>query len=254
MVSKKKQSKTPSGYGLHSVFGGPDAPAELLVPTWLLEQLEVEELERDRLFREEVTRKRAEADAAKRARFEEALDNSPAPPPAPIARNPTPFQAAQALTIPDKLPPTPENSVSVFDWDAARDRFNLLKKHPSAVEREIITRDLQHFAKAMANGPWRSIARPETWRKDLEQLAAEMPNFAPVVALTQRAMALADLSGRPATPQPILLLGAPGVGKTHFTQRLAEVLRTTIHRQPFDNSQSNSALRGSERHWGNSAF
>ncbi|MDM0085656.1 AAA family ATPase [Variovorax sp. J31P179] len=253
MVSKKKQSKNLPGYSLHRVAGGLDAPAELLVPTWLLERLEIEEFERDRLLREEVARKRAEADAAQRARLDEALRNSPAPPPSSVARNLTPFQAAQALTIPDELPPAPKDSVSVFDWDAARERFNSLKKHPSAVEREIITRDLQHFAKAMANGPWRSIARTGTWRKDLERLAAEMPNFSPVVGAIQRTMALADLSGRPATPQPILLLGAPGVGKTHFTHRLAEVLQTTVHRQPFDNPQSNSALRGSERHWANSA-
>ncbi|CAN7768561.1 AAA family ATPase [Variovorax sp. LjRoot84] len=254
MVSKNKRSKVPPGFGVHKAAGDFSEPSELLLPLWVLEQLEIEQLELDRLLREEVARKRAQADAAHKARVEEDWrSRPPTPPPPPVARNLTPFQAAQALTVPNEVPQAPPDTVAVFDWDAARERFESLKKHPSAVEREIITRDLQHFAKAMANGPWRSVARVATWREDLKRLAAEMPNFAAVVDAIQRAMALADLSGRPATPQPILLLGAPGVGKTHFTHRLAEVLQTTIHRQPFDNPQSNSALRGSERHWGNSA-
>jgi len=254
MASKKKPSRVPPGYGIHEAAGDFPEPTGLLLPRGVLDQLEFEQVELDRLLREEIARKRAEADAAHKARVEEEWrSRAPTPPPAPVARNLTPYQAAQALTIPDEPPPAPPDTVAVFDWEAARARFEALKKHPSAVEREIITRDLQHFAKAMARGPWRSVARVIGWRNDLKQLASEMPNFAAVVDAIQRAMALAELSDRPATPQPILLLGAPGVGKTHFTQRLAEVLRTTVHRQPFDNPQSNSALRGSERHWSNSA-
>lgn len=120
-------------------------------------------------------------------------------------------------------------------------------------DKDVVARDLRHFAKAMAHGPWRSVARPEGWRDALASLAAEMPNFAAVVEAVQRAMALADFTGQPLMLQPILLLGEPGVGKTHFTQRLAEVLQTPIHRQAFDNAQTNSGLRGSDRHWGNTA-
>ena len=259
MVSKKSKINAPAGYGIHDDHG--DVAGEFcepfLLPIWLLEQLEVETLERERLAFEEAERKRAEDDAAYRARVKAAEEerlSKPAPPPPPVTRSfQTPLQAAQALAVPDELPPAPPGTVAVFDWDAARERFESLKKNPATADKEIITRDLRHFAKAMSNGPWRSIARPAAWREDLQQLAAEMPNFALVVEAIQRAMALADLSGRPPTLQPILLLGAPGVGKTHFTHRLAEILQTAIHRQSFDNAQSNSPLRGSDRHWGNSS-
>ncbi len=259
MVSKKSKISAPAGYGIHADHG--DIAGEFcepfLLPISLLEQLEVEALERERVAFEEAERRRAEDDAAYRARVKAAEEerlSKPAPPPPPVTRSfQTPLQAAQALTVPDELPPAPPGTVAVFDWDAARERFESLKKNPATADKEIITRDLRHFAKAMGNGPWRSIARPAAWREDLQQLAAEMPNFAVVVEAIQRAMALADLSGRPPPLQPILLLGAPGVGKTHFTHRLAEILKTTVHRQSFDNAQSNSPLRGSDRHWSNSS-
>ncbi|MDN8612404.1 AAA family ATPase [Variovorax ginsengisoli] len=256
MVSKKKRVSVPPGYGIHADPG--DLSGEfcepLLLPIWLLEQLEVEALERERLLFEERERKRAEDDAAYKARQEAAEEERSKRPPPPVARSSlTPLQAAQALTVPDELPPAPPNTVAVFDWHAARERFDSLKRYPATADKEIIARDLRHFAKAMANGPWRTVARSAAWREDLQQLAEEMPNFAVVVEAIQRAMALADLSGRPPALQPILLLGAPGVGKTHFTHRLAESLQTTIHLQSFDNAQSNTLLRGSERHWSNSS-
>ncbi|MDM0084695.1 AAA family ATPase [Variovorax sp. J31P179] len=257
MVSKKQKIIAPVGYGIRADPGdlGGEFCEPFLLPIWLLEQLEVEALERERLVLEEVEHRRAEANAAYKAKQkaeDEERSNLP-PPSGSSTRIQTPLQAAQALTVPGELPPAPPGTVAVFDWDAARDRFESLKKHPATADKEIIARDLRHFAKAMANGPWRTVARAATWREDLGQLAAEMPNFAAVVDAIQRAMALADLSGRPAILQPILLLGAPGVGKTHFTQRLAEVLHAPIHRQSFDNAQSNTLLRGSERHWSNSS-
>ncbi|MEJ8811765.1 AAA family ATPase [Variovorax ureilyticus] len=262
MVSKKKPNRIPPGYGVHRNAVGPEAlpkDVHLLVPAVLVEQLELEALERERLEYEEAARARAAADAAYKARRlseEERIkaENAAKPSPPPAHRpSLTPYQAALALTVPDELPPAPADSVAVFDWQAARERFDALKNNPASGDKDVVARDLRHFAKAMAEGPWRSIARPPAWREDLARLVSEMPNFAPVVEAIGRALALADLTGRPPVLPPILLLGAPGVGKTHFTHQLAEVLQTAIHRQAFDNPQSNSGLRGSERHWGNTA-
>ncbi|SCK38035.1 ATP-dependent Lon protease, bacterial type [Variovorax sp. HW608] len=262
MVSKKKPNRIPPGYGVHRNAVGPqDLPKDvhLLVPAVLVEQLELEALERERLEYEEAARARAAADAAYKARRlaeEERIEAEiAAKPPPPPAHRPslTPYQAAQALTVPAELPSAPPGAVAVFDWEAARERFDALKNNPASGDRDVVARDLRHFAKAMAEGPWRSIARPLAWREDLAQLASEMPNFAPVVDAIGRALALADLTGRPPALPPILLLGEPGVGKTHFTHRLAEVLQTAIHRQAFDNPQSNSGLRGAERYWANTS-
>jgi ATP-dependent Lon protease len=253
MISKKEKLDSLAGYALRGSNLGDDACGPLLLPVWLVEQLENETLERERLIFEEFETEAAEK-ARKRTREWEQRSFPPPPGSTPSHKSPlTPLQAAQALTVPDELPPPPPNTVAVFDWDAARERFESLKKNPATADKDLVARDLRHFAKAMANGPWRSVARPGDWREDLQQLVAEMPNFAGVVEAIQHAMALADLSGRPPMPQPILLLGAPGVGKTHFTHRLAEVLQTTIHRQSFDNAQTTTGLRGADRHWGTSA-
>lgn len=252
MISKKEKLDSLAGYALRGSNLGDDACGPLLLPVWLVEQLEHESLERERLIFEG-----AEIEAAEEARRRAQEWGQRSFP--PLGNTPshrtslTPLQAAQALTVPDALPPPPPNTVAVFDWDAARERFELLKKNPATADKDLVARDLRHFAKAMANGPWRSVARARAWREDLQQLGAEMPNFAGVVEAIQHAMALADLSGRPPMPQPILLLGKPGAGKTHFTQRLAEVLQTTIYRQSFDNAQTTSGLRGADRHWGTSA-
>lgn len=253
MISKKEKFDAPAGYGIHDSDLAGETCGPLLLPVWLIDQLEHETLERGRLIFE-----RAEAEAAEKARkrAQEWEQRSFPPPPGstPSHKPPlTPLQAAQALAVPDVLPPQPPNTVAVFDWDAARERFESLKKNPATADKDLVARDLRHFAKAMANGPWRSVSRPGAWREGLQQLASEMPNFAEVVKAIQRAMALADLSGCPPMPQPILLLGEPGVGKTYFTHRLAEVLQTTIHRQSFDNAQTITALRGADRHWGTSA-
>jgi ATP-dependent Lon protease len=255
MISHTNQasSPTPAGFELHDADGALDAP--LFIPTWLLEQLDVERRQRARLADEERERKlaayQAERKASQKAEEEERAKRDSNR--SDATRNMAPFQAARALRVPTGLPKQRPDTVAVFDWEAARQRFETLKTHSAGADKELITRDLQHFAKAMANGPWRQIARPSDWRKELSQLAAEMPNFAMVVETIQRSLALSELCGEAAKLQPILLLGEPGVGKTHFTNRLAEVLRAPIHRQSFDNAQTNSALRGSDRHWGNTA-
>lgn len=151
------------------------------------------------------------------------------------------------------MPEQPPNTVAVFNWDAATERFKSFANNPTTADKDVLKRDQQLFAKAMANGPWRSITVPEDWEHTLPELARDMPNFAPVVEFIQQRLALEKLSGVPLQPPPILLLGEPGVGKTHFAQRLAEALRTTIYRQAFDNAQSNGTLRGSDRHWGNTS-
>ena len=245
MVNKNQQEILSTVFGLYDADG---LMEPLLIPARLAEQIEVERLERMRLAIEEDRRERAER-AVRTFEEEERLKRGGS---FATARSLSPLQAALALTVPEELPPRPPNTVAVFDWDAARERFESLKTRAAMVDKEMIARDLRHFAKAMAEGPWRTVIRPSGWRQALGLLAAEMPNFADVVEAIQRALALAELTERPAALQPILLLGAPGVGKTHFTQRLAEALQTPIHRQPFDNAQTNSALRGSDRHWANS--
>ncbi|QNK65818.1 AAA family ATPase [Variovorax sp. PAMC26660] len=151
----------------------------------------------------------------------------------------------------DELPVQPGDTVAVFNWQAAVERFRTLEAGLASVDKDVLKRDLDHFARAMRHGPWRSITIRAGWRRQLDDLERDMPNFKPVIRFVAERIALSELGGAPLRPPPILLLGEPGLGKTHFTHRLAEALGTKVHRQAFDNVQSTMSLRGSERYWGN---
>jgi ATP-dependent Lon protease len=259
----------PAGFTVHtkdffSKDGGVQE-AVFLIPDAVAEQLEFEAEEQARLAIEERLRLEQERDARLR-RAREQLDADPPDAPDP-ASSAVAFPAAKVVrpvalsgggsrtppppTIPSTCPSRPRRTVAIYDWSAATARFRDLESHPSSGDKDVVKRDLRHFSKAMALGPWRSVSTPRAWKTQLPGLAAEMPNFAPVVTFIAQRLALADLCGTPLQPPPILLTGSPGVGKTHFTERLASAMRTVVHRQPFDNAQSNAVLRGTERHWGN---
>ena len=59
-------------------------------------------------------------------------------------------------------------------------------------------------------------------------------------------------AGRPPQVPPVLLLGGPGIGKTHFASALAATLEAPIHRLNFDAPLSASVLIDLDRQWSNS--
>jgi ATP-dependent Lon protease len=85
----------------------------------------------------------------------------------------------------------------------------------------------------------------------LKVLRTQQPHFSDVLAMIENQIALAKVRNTPLALPPILLLGDPGVGKTHFTQELARVLNRPMCRHGFDSSHTASSLMGSARHWGN---
>ena len=85
----------------------------------------------------------------------------------------------------------------------------------------------------------------------LKVLRSRQPHFSDVLAMIENQIALAKVRNTPLALPPILLLGDPGVGKTHFTQELARVLNRPMCRHGFDSSHTASSLMGSARHWGN---
>jgi len=60
----------------------------------------------------------------------------------------------------------------------------------------------------------------------MEHLYAELPNFHEVLDDVKRQLALCDGSGDALEITPMLLLGPPGIGKTHFARELAQLLGT----------------------------
>ncbi|SIR56105.1 AAA family ATPase [Bosea sp. TND4EK4] len=66
-------------------------------------------------------------------------------------------------------------------------------------------------------------------RERLARLRTECPGFIEVIALIERAVALSAVSKTGTASPAILLVGPPGLGKTHFSRRLAEALGIEQH-------------------------
>ncbi|MBX9910773.1 MAG: AAA family ATPase [Beijerinckiaceae bacterium] len=65
--------------------------------------------------------------------------------------------------------------------------------------------------------------------KRLAMLREECPGFVTIIALIERAVALSAVAGTAIAFPPLLLVGPPGLGKTHFSRRLASALAVEQH-------------------------
>jgi len=103
----------------------------------------------------------------------------------------------------------------------------------------------------LALGPDRKFSMPRHWRTGLDRLAVEMPHFREPLDLARGSLALAEATGRAVRIPPMLLLGPAGVGKTHFSHRLAELLGTSHRAIAFDQPSYGGQLRGTDSAWSN---
>lgn len=66
-------------------------------------------------------------------------------------------------------------------------------------------------------------------REALAQVHDMCPAFGEVISLYERAAALSAMTGAPVSVPPVLLLGEPGIGKTHASKAIAAALGVDIH-------------------------
>lgn len=91
--------------------------------------------------------------------------------------------------------------------------------------------------------------------EDFQSLIKNCPNFKEVSQFYKGSFVLnnskfvADKSYN--APTPILLLGEPGIGKTHFAKKLAKLLGTTFHFLDSNSITASWVLTGSSGQWQN---
>ncbi len=91
---------------------------------------------------------------------------------------------------------------------------------------------------------------PRDAGRRLGALAEAAPAFAAPIAEIRRTMALAAHAGRPSPRlRPILLVGAPGIGKTWFARRLAQALDLPFAGLNLGGATDNRCLQGTARGW-----
>lgn len=97
-------------------------------------------------------------------------------------------------------------------------------------------------------GPDRFVVKP-AGMPDFEGLRASLPNFSDVLDQIKNAIALCLDSPDPMEIQPILLLGPPGVGKTHFGRTMAQLMGTGFHMIPMASTTAGFVLGGASSQW-----
>lgn len=86
---------------------------------------------------------------------------------------------------------------------------------------------------------------------DLQPLFDELPNFGEVLEHIRRQLALCVDSSDDVELQPILLLGGPGIGKTHFARRVSQLLGTGHGFVPMSSLTAGWVLSGASSQWKN---
>ncbi len=85
----------------------------------------------------------------------------------------------------------------------------------------------------------------------MQALFEELPNFAEVLEHIRRQLALCADSEDEVELPPILLLGGPGIGKTHFARRVSQLLGTGYGFVPMSSLTAGWILSGASSQWKN---
>src|SRR5258708_31690226 len=85
----------------------------------------------------------------------------------------------------------------------------------------------------------------------MENLFQELPNFTAVLEDIRKHLALCFDSNDSVGLPPMLLLGEPGIGKTHFARKLAQLLGTGFGFVPMSSLTAGWVLSGASSQWKN---
>ena len=104
------------------------------------------------------------------------------------------------------------------------------------------------WQRMLERGPQRFAVKP-SGVPDMAPLYDLLPNFGEVLDDVKRHVALSQDSHDSLEVTPILLLGPPGVGKTHFAKQIADLLGTGMSLVPMSSMTAGWLLSGSSSQW-----
>ncbi len=108
---------------------------------------------------------------------------------------------------------------------------------------------IAELRKAKSLGSMRTLAKAPS-EAAMKSLERDFPHFAPVLGLVRERAVLASLAaGRVFSLPPILLAGSPGVGKTAFSEAVAEALGVPTRRMDMATATASFVLAGSHSSW-----
>ncbi len=104
------------------------------------------------------------------------------------------------------------------------------------------------YERMLEKGPERFQVKP-SGLPAMEHLYDELPNFHPVLDDLKRQLALCQDSRDALEITPMLLLGPPGVGKTHFAREVAQLLGTGLGFISMSSLNAGWVLSGASSQW-----
>lgn len=144
----------------------------------------------------------------------------------------------------------------VFEWDEV---MKLVGRVGMTPDRDALKRNKDLFLRIRKSHPHNM--RPVGYRlhdhqdvlSNLARIELQLPHFSAVLAFVRERLQLSFARQQPMHIPPILLLGEPGIGKTHFSHELAAALGLPVRRHAFDSGITDSALTGSDKRWANTS-
>ena len=126
---------------------------------------------------------------------------------------------------------------------------------PHEVERKLAKlpgRDHEHlrttYERMLERGPERFQVKP-SGLPEMAALYEQLPNFTDALDDVKRHVALSQDSRDGLEVTPMLLLGPPGIGKTHFARKLADLLGTGMSLVPMSSMTAGWLLSGASSQW-----
>jgi len=104
------------------------------------------------------------------------------------------------------------------------------------------------YERMLEKGPERFQVKP-SGLPAMEHLYDELPNFHAALDDVKRQLALCQDSGDALEIAPMLLLGPPGIGKTHFAREIAQLLGTGMGFVSMSSLTAGWVLSGASSQW-----
>jgi ATP-dependent Lon protease len=131
----------------------------------------------------------------------------------------------------------------VYDLDRVETALNDLQDGASESLRAT-------YEKMLKTGNLRFCVKPNRM-PSIEDLKAELPNFEEPLNDIRKQIALCMETDDRLELAPMLLLGEPGIGKTHFAKQLARLLGTSYHFVAMSSLTAGWILSGASSQWRN---